>query len=76
MCYAIPAKIVKIEGENADVDIAGVKKEINVRFLEDPKVGDYVMVHAGFAIEKLDKQAAKQSLELIEEMARLGGGDE
>ncbi len=52
MCLAIPGKILKITGQIAEVDFNGVKKDINIS-LVDIKVGEYVMVHAGFAIEKM-----------------------
>jgi hydrogenase expression/formation protein HypC len=52
MCLAIPGKIVEIDGEKAIADFHGVKKEINIT-LVPVKIGDYVMVHAGFAIEKI-----------------------
>ena len=54
MCLAIPGKIIKIKGQLATVDFRGVKKEVNVGLIE-AKIGDYVMVHAGFAIEKMDQ---------------------
>ncbi|OGI28417.1 MAG: hypothetical protein A2288_02765 [Candidatus Moranbacteria bacterium RIFOXYA12_FULL_44_15] len=54
MCLAIPGKIVKIHSQLATVDFNGVEKEINIS-LVDVKIGEYVMVHAGFAIEKMEK---------------------
>lgn len=54
MCLAIPGKILKIKDQLAVVDFQGVQKEINIS-LVDVKIGEYVMVHAGFAIEKMDK---------------------
>ena len=66
MCYAIPGKIEKIIGDNAMIDFEGVKKEANISIV-DAKVGDYVLVHAGFAIEKLTEQDAEKSLKLIKE---------
>lgn len=54
MCLAIPGKILKIKKQFAEVDFQGVQKEINIS-LVDVKIGEYVMVHAGFAIEKMDK---------------------
>lgn len=62
MCLAIPAKILEVEGNIAKVDFGeGVAREINV-MLVDAKVDEYVLVHAGYAIEKLDKKAAQESL--------------
>ncbi|MFA6159662.1 MAG: HypC/HybG/HupF family hydrogenase formation chaperone [Parcubacteria group bacterium] len=59
MCLAIPGKIIKIKNQLAIVDFQGVKKEINISIV-DVKVGDYVMVHAGFAIEKMEKENVKE----------------
>ncbi|KKP80110.1 MAG: hypothetical protein A2271_00285 [Candidatus Moranbacteria bacterium RIFOXYA12_FULL_35_19] len=59
MCLAIPAKIIKINDQLAIVDFQGVQKEVNIS-LVDVKIGDYVMVHAGFAIEKMEKDNVKE----------------
>jgi len=59
MCLAIPGKIIRIKNQLAEVDFQGVKKEINISIV-DVKVGDYVMVHAGFAIEKMEKENVKE----------------
>ncbi|MFZ2975746.1 MAG: HypC/HybG/HupF family hydrogenase formation chaperone [Candidatus Moraniibacteriota bacterium] len=59
MCLAIPGKILKIKNQLAEVDFRGVKKEINISIV-DVKVGDYVMVHAGFAIEKMEKDNVEE----------------
>ncbi len=67
MCYAIPAKIIKRDGDSARVDYGGVKKTVNVS-LVDSKVGEYVLVHAGFAIEKVDEKRAKETIDLISQM--------
>jgi hydrogenase expression/formation protein HypC len=56
MCLAIPGKILKIKGQIAKVDFDGIEKEINVALIEDIKAGEYVMVHAGFAIEKMEAE--------------------
>ena len=64
MCLAIPGKIMKIDGELAKVDFGdGTAREVNAS-LVDVKVGQYVIVHAGFAIEILDEKAAKETLKL------------
>lgn len=59
VCLAIPGKILKIKNQLAEVDFQGVKKEINISIV-DVRVGDYVMVHAGFAIEKMEKDNVKE----------------
>jgi len=62
MCLAIPAKVLEIQGDVAKVDFGqGVAREVNVMLVE-ADVGEYVLVHAGYAIEKLDQKAAEESL--------------
>ncbi len=61
MCLAIPGRVVSIEGDRAVVDYGGTAAEANISLVR-PEVGDYVIVHAGFAIEKLDVEEAKRSL--------------
>lgn len=63
MCLAIPAKVLEVNGDVAKVDFGqGVAREVNV-MLVDAKVGEYVLVHAGYAIEKLDQKTAQESLD-------------
>ncbi len=76
MCLAIPSKIIKIENNMGTVDVDGVKREVSLLLLEDLKIGDYVIVHAGFAISKLDESAAMESLEAIREAVSLMGNDD
>ena len=64
MCLAIPGKILKINQKKATADFNGVQKEIDVSLL-DADVGDYVIVHAGFAIEKTDEEAALETYEYL-----------
>ena len=71
MCLAIPSKITKIEKNMASIDVDGVQREASLLLLEDANVGDYVIVHAGFAIQKIDEKAAKQTLALLKEAAEL-----
>ncbi|AGB05038.1 hydrogenase assembly chaperone HypC/HupF [Aciduliprofundum sp. MAR08-339] len=66
MCLAIPGKIVKIEGNVAIVDYGGIKKEARIDFVPDVRIGDYVIVHTGFAIEKLKKDEALKSIDAWE----------
>ena len=53
MCLAIPFQIVKIEGNTAIAEAAGVQRKVRIDFIKEPKVGDFIIVHAGFAIEKM-----------------------
>jgi hydrogenase expression/formation protein HypC len=69
MCLAIPSRITKIENEMAVIDVDGVQREASLLLLEDARVGDYVIVHAGFAIQKLDEAAAQETLELLRQAA-------
>ncbi len=67
MCLAIPSKITKIENNMATIDVEGVQRKASLLLLEDAQVGDYVIVHAGFAIHKLDEAAAQETLDLLRE---------
>jgi len=71
MCLAIPSKIIKIENDTATIDIDGVQREASLALLEDVNLGDYVIVHAGFAIQKIDEVAAVETLALLREAAAL-----
>ncbi|MBL8487684.1 MAG: HypC/HybG/HupF family hydrogenase formation chaperone [Rhodocyclaceae bacterium] len=73
MCLAIPARIVEMPNpENAIVDLGGVRKEVSLALVEDAAVGDYVIVHVGYALQKLDPEEARKTLELFAEMGALG----
>ncbi|MCD4722042.1 MAG: HypC/HybG/HupF family hydrogenase formation chaperone [Desulfobacula sp.] len=63
MCLAVPSKIIEINDTVAKVDVDGVIRETSIMLLDDAKIGDYVIVHAGFAISKIDEEAALQTLE-------------
>ena len=69
MCLAIPAKIISIEQDFAQIDMGGNRLKISTLLMDDLAVGDYVIVHAGFAIHKLDEQEAQESLKLLREIA-------
>ncbi len=68
MCLAVPSKIVEINDQVATVDVDGVKREASLMLLDDVNLGDYVIVHAGFAISKVDEVAAKQTLQDMRDM--------
>lgn len=81
MCLAIPSKITRVENNMAVIDVDGVRRECSLLLVEDAQVGDYVIVHAGFAISKIDEAAALETLALLKEAAALveakgGGGDD
>ena len=72
MCLGIPAEIVKIEGETATVSYGSLAGEANISLLPEADVGDYVIIHAGFAIEKLERTEAEETLRLLEEIQEMG----
>lgn len=72
MCLAIPARVVKLLGDESGlVDVGGVQKEISLALLEDVAEGDYVIVHVGFALSKIDPQEAENTLRLFAELGDL-----
>ena len=68
MCLAIPLKLIEINGKNATGEAMGMTRQVRVDFINEPQVGDYVMVHAGFAIERLPEGQALADIEAWEEM--------
>ena len=68
MCLAIPLRIVEIDGNDALGERDGVRRKIRLDFIEDPKIGEYVIVHAGFAIERLEAEQAKENMEAAKEV--------
>ncbi len=72
MCLAIPAQVVELrDGDNAVVDLAGVRKEISLALVENVEIGDYVIVHVGYALNKLDPEEAAKTLALFAEIGQL-----
>jgi hydrogenase expression/formation protein HypC len=68
MCLAVPVRIVELSGAEAVVEIDGVRRGANVAFVRDPKVGDYVLLHAGFAIAKWTEEDMREFREIMAEM--------
>ena len=68
MCLGIPAKIIKIENHMGTIDMEGTQKEVSLLLQEDAKVGDYVVIHAGFAIKKIDEAEALESLRFLRQV--------
>jgi hydrogenase expression/formation protein HypC len=68
MCLGIPAKIIRIDDEFAEVSIDGARIQIGLQLVEDIKIGDYVLVHTGYALEKLNEKEAIETLRLIREL--------
>lgn len=76
MCLAIPALIVAVEEYSAKVDIMGVESEVNLQLIEDSKIGDYVLVHAGCAIQKIDTEYFEYLQEVFQLMLKEQQKDE
>jgi len=68
MCLAIPARVVAVKGDTATVDFGGVTRAISIALLESVAVDDYVIVHTGYAIQKMDRKEAEKTLELWREI--------
>ena len=68
MCLAVPLKIIEIDGDTAVTERDGVRRRVGVGFISNPQVGDYVIVHAGFAIEKIKAGQAKEDLDAFREL--------
>ncbi len=67
MCLAIPMKVVEIKGNRGIVEYSGIKREVGLDLLEDVRVDDWVIIHTGFAISKLDEEEAQETLSLLKE---------
>lgn len=67
MCLGIPMRVVKIDGDEGTVGAGGLKRSARFSFLKNAKVGDYVLVHAGFAIEKVNEKEAKKTLRALKD---------
>lgn len=70
MCLAVPAKVIKIDGELAEVELGGLIRKASIMLVPDVRVGDYVLLHAGFAIQKLDEKEAEETIDLLNEVAK------
>jgi hydrogenase expression/formation protein HypC len=75
MCLAVPGKVVEIEGDGelrmGRVDFSGVQRQACLAYVPEVKIGDYVLVHVGFAISRIDEQAARETLAILREMGEL-----
>ena len=68
MCLAVPLKLIEIDGKNAVGESMGMQRKLRVDFIPEPKIGDYVIVHAGFAIERLPEKQALEDIAAWEEI--------
>ncbi len=69
MCLAIPGKVIEIEKNVAKVDVGGLLREVSLDLCPDVSVGEYVLIHTGFAIQKVDEEEAKETFELLRQLA-------
>ena len=69
MCLAIPALVVQINGDDAIVNLSGIRREISLALVENVEPGDYVIVHVGYALEKIDPAEAARTLALFAELS-------
>lgn len=73
MCLAVPVKIISIDGEQAEVDIGGVSRKVNIALTPEAQVGDYVLLHTGYAINVLNEEEAQETLSLLSRMVDVEG---
>jgi hydrogenase expression/formation protein HypC len=81
MCLAIPGKIVSIDESNSELKMAkvnfgGVMKDICIQWLSDVQIGDYVLAHVGFALNKIDQKDAEETIEILKQMGDIQGTEE
>ncbi|WP_024833921.1 HypC/HybG/HupF family hydrogenase formation chaperone [Ruminiclostridium josui] len=72
MCLGLPAKVVSIDGNSGNVEMMGVTNKVSIELLDDVQVGDYVLVHAGCAIQVLDEEEALRTIDIFNEIKELG----
>ena len=72
MCVAVPALVVSLNGSEAEVDIEGVRRKTCISLTPEAKVGDYVLMHAGFAINVIDLQEARETIDLLRQINAAG----
>jgi hydrogenase expression/formation protein HypC len=69
MCLGIPAKVVKVEKNIAEADVGGALRRISIELCPEVSVGDYVLIHTGFAIQRMDEEEAEETLKLLRQLA-------
>jgi len=74
MCLAIPAELISINGADAQVSLGGVRKTVSLALVDDVAVGDYVLIHVGYALNKISPEEAQKTLELFGQAGMLEGG--
>lgn len=71
MCLGLPGRVIKIEDKTSLVEVMGVSREVSIELLKNVNIGDYVLVHAGCAITKIDEEEALRTIELFRELREL-----
>jgi len=71
MCVAVPGRVISINNKTAVLDFLGAQMEVSIELINDVKIGDYILVHAGCAIQKIDKNEAEETIKLFEEIKNL-----
>ena len=69
MCLSVPAEVLEIHGDRAKVSVGGATYTAGLQLVEDVQVGDYILMHSGYAIQKIDPEEAQETLEILREMA-------
>lgn len=71
MCLSVPAQVISIDGETAKVSVGGTILDANLSLVEDIKIGDYILLHTGFALQIIDEKEAQETLKVFEEFSEL-----
>ena len=72
MCLAVPVQVISINGTEAEVEIGGVRRQVSIMLTPEAKIGDYVLLHTGYAINVIDEDEAQETLNTLAEMIGLG----
>ena len=72
MCLAIPGKVVEIKGNKAIADFGGIKRKVDISLIDECKINEYILVHVGFAIQKIDEATARETYRLLSEVDKEG----
>ena len=70
MCLAVPMLLRRVDGRMGVAELDGVERQVALHLLEDPRAGDYVLIHAGFALRKVDREEAEETLEILRKLVR------
>ncbi len=70
MCWSVPGRIIEINGKIGTVEVSDIKKEVPLDLISDPKIGEYVLIHAGYAIQKVDEEQAHFTIDFFKNKGR------